>query len=40
MATDKAEKNSKIPNKYLIYKDSPKSNSSEIIILIISLKLI
>ena len=31
MATDKVEKNSKIPNKHSTYEDSPKSSNGEII---------
>ena len=32
MATDKAEKSSKIPNKYSTHEDSPESGNSEIIV--------
>ena len=32
MATDKIEKNSKIPDKHSIHKDSPESGDGEIII--------
>ena len=38
MVADKAEKSSKMPNRYPIYKDSPKSGDGKVIVPVMPLR--